>query len=809
MYRNSLKCTIWGVMMLSLFLPIVAHLQSVEGQLRNQDNQPLPWATIRLVECQNQSFITGVVSNIEGYFHLNLPQKDSLRLQIQLLGYKFHTISIAKMGERQQYDLGIIKLNEAVNELATVTVKGERKALVTIPGGYQINNSAELSLVNASAQSLLRQAPGVSIHSLHGLAIMGKTNIQVKVDGKNIPLAGRELVSFLQELSAEEVKSIRVVTNPSAGEAAAGSGGRIEILTSRKDRKGFLAQTSAEMSSGNKVQGGIAAIFNTEKLSVYARLTGKDQQFRVFEEDYYEDFRDGVAAPYYDYQSQHTEYINSWGQQASIDYSLKENTTIGFLFRYNDFQQINKQGHNSTSFFDKNRDLQSIKQVTTTSDFKNKRYYYNTSYRSDLGKKGQFLKADYALTIHDRYNGIQLQADEWDPSMTEKQDSYGSLNLANYDVYLHKGQLDYEMALNPQHKMEMGSRLDHVLVDNNFNNVQRLSGVGIGVTELKYRENIWAFYLNFKGNQGNFFYEMGGRAEHTNLLLSANQQTEETVYGRNRWNFFPSLLMKYQLNENESLSLNLSKRIDRPPYYVLNPYNYNPNPNIIDQGNPGLAPALDHRIDATYSPHWSNAISSVFAGGFSWIKDFYAYITEENEQGQFINSPLNIQAATEAYASLYTSYTPTEWWTISSNLLVSKMGFNGQNVDLQAVKPIASYSISLGQQFDLGNEFSAQVQAEYTSAQTTLYGQGNGYQTIDISLGKTFFGQLKCQLEMTDVFNIDDNRWIFRSPLLRYRGRWKYETQVATVRLKWRFGKLITSKAKRHKVQQDERYEGR
>ena len=809
MRQNSLRYIIGGVLMLLLCLPSIAYLQSVQGRVISQDNQPLSWATIRLVEGANQSFIRGAVATEEGFFQLNIPEQDSLQLQIQLLGYEFYTISVPKTEASQHHDLGIIKLNEAVNELATVTVKGERKALVTIPGGYQINNSAELSLVNASAQSLLRQAPGVSIHSLHGLTIMGKTNIQVKVDGKTIPLEGRELVSFLQELLAEEVKSIRVITNPSAGEAAAGSGGRIEILTSRKDRKGFLAQTSTEMSTGNKTQGGIAAIFNTDKLSLYGRLTGKDQQFRVFEEDYYEDFRSGVSTPYYDYQSQHTEYINSWGHQASIDYSLKENTTIGFLFRYNDFQQVNKQGHNSTSFFDKTRLLQSIKHVTTTSDFKNRRYYYNTSYRSDLGKKGQFLKADYALTIHDRYNGIQIQADEWDPSLTEKRDSYGSLNLANYDVYLHKGQLDYEMALNAQHKMEMGWRLDHVVVDNRFNNVQRLSGVGIGVTELRYRENIWAFYLNFKGHKGNFFYEMGGRTEHTNLLLSANQQAEATVYGRNRWNFFPSLLMKYQLNENESLSLNLSKRIDRPPYYVLNPYNYNPNPNIIDQGNPGLAPALDHRIDATYSPHWSNSISSVFAGGFSWIKDFYAYITEENEQGQFINSPLNIQAATEAYVSLYTSYTPTEWWTISSNLLVSKMGFNGQNVNLQTVNPIASYSISLGQQFDLGNEFSAQVQAEYTSAQTTLYGQGNGYQTIDISLGKTFFGQLKCQVEMTDLFNIDDNRWIFHSPLLRYRGRWKYETQLATIRLKWRFGKLISSKAKRHQVEQDERYEGR
>ncbi len=809
MRRNSPKCTIWGVVILSLFIPSLAYLQSVGGQLTGQDNQSLSWATIRLIEGKDQSFITGAVTNEEGYFHLNIPQKDSLQLKIQLLGYKNYTIPIAKMEKSQHHDLGIIQLSEQVNELTTVTVKAERKAMVTVPGGYQINNSAALTTVNASAQSLLRQAPGISIHTLHGVAIMGKANILLTIDGKTVPLQGRELIDFLQELPAEEVKSIRVITNPSAGEAAAGSGGKIEIQTYRKEKKGFLAQTSAEVGSAHKYRGGTAAIFNTEKLSIYARLVGKEQQFQVFEEDYYEDVRTGGLAPYYNYESKHTEHINSWGNQLSIDYSLQQNTTIGFLFRYNDYQQINQQGHNSTSFFDANRLLQSIKYVNTLSDFQNKRYYYNTSYRSNLGQEGQSLKVDYALTVHDRYNGIQIQENTWDAFTAERSDSNGSLNLAAYNVHLHKAQLDYETPLDDLNKLEAGLRLDHVVIDNNFNNVQRLGGIGIGVTELRYRENIWAFYLNFKGHKGNFFYEMGGRAEHTSLLLSANQKTEETALGRNRWNLFPSLLMKYQLNENESISLNLSKRIDRPPYYVLNPYNYNPNPNVIDQGNPALAPALDHRVDATYTPHWSNSISSVFAGGFSWIKDFYAYITTENGEGQFVNYPVNIQATTEAYLSLYTSYTPNDWWTISSNLLVSKMNFNGQNVGLEAVKPIASYSVSLGQQFELGNEFSCQVQAEYTSAQTTLYGQGNGYQTIDISLGKTFFDQLKCQIEMTDVFNIDDNRWTFRSPLLNYHGRWKYETQVATVRLKWQFGKLIASKAKRYRVEQDERYEGK
>ena len=166
-------------------------------------------------------------------------------------------------------------------------------------------------------------------------------------------------------------------------------------------------------------------------------------------------------------------------------------------------------------------------------------------------------------------------------------------------------------------------------------------------------------------------------------------------------------------------------------------------------------------------------------------------------------------SAQESYLSLYTNYELTDWWTLNANFLMSRMDFNGENFGVVPSKAIPSYSLSLGQQFDLGSDFSGQIQAEYTSAQTTLYGHGNGYQSVDISLGKTFFGQLKCQLEVTDLFNIDQNRWVFRSAGLNYHGRWKYESRVAYLRLKWSFGRYVKSKAKRHKVSQDERYDGR
>ena len=169
---------------------------------------------------------------------------------------------------------------------------------------------------------------------------------------------------------------------------------------------------------------------------------------------------------------------------------------------------------------------------------------------------------------------------------------------------------------------------------------------------------------------------------------------------------------------------------------------------------------------------------------------------------------MNIQSAQESYISLYTNYTLTDWWTLNTNFLLSRMDFNGEDSGVASTKAIPSYSLSLGQQFDLGSDFSGQIQAEYTSAQTTLNGQGNGYQSFDVSLGKTF-GPLKCQLEVTDLFNLDENRWVFRSAALNYHGRWKYESRVAYLRLKWSFGKYVKSKAKRHKVSQDERYDGR
>lgn len=786
-------------------LALTSQAQGIHGQLIDgQTEQVLPWATVSTWKIQEQHLLSGTMSDEHGYFNLPLPDTDSFRLEVQLLGYNTYMSETYAKVDLAELSLGRIILMPKVNELAEVTVTAKKKALISLAGGYQINNSEQLSLLNPDASALLKQAPGISIHAVRGIEIMGRSNVLVKIDGKPVPITGRELVAFLSDLSSDEVKSIRIITTASASEQAGQGGGMIEITTNRKDRKGTYGQLSAALGSQQKTKNGAAAIFNTEKLSLYGRLSMRDERFIVQEEDYYTDLRSNSPGQSYDYRSRHLEQLQTWGGQWSLDYNLGKNTTAGVIARYDEYRQDNNSFENQTQYFDVDRQLLGSSNWQAGSEFHNQRQYYNLSFRSDLGQEGQFLKSDYALTLHRRYNGIFLE--QLSPS--EPLEETTSLqNLANYDVQIHRGQVDYQRPINKGWQAETGVRYDKVLVDNRFNNLQQIGGSDAQVNDLFYEESILGIYANLKGQSGKLSIEAGLRAEGTHLALTANQQTEQSHFSRNRWDLFPSLLMKYRFADAHSISWTLSKRIDRPPYYVLNPYNYNPNPNILDRGNPSLSPALDYRVEGSYSGSWTASFSTLVSGGHSYIQDFYAYITKENKDGQYINYPVNIKNAQETYVSLYADYELTDWWNLNANFLMSRMQFDGENFGVTPPKAIPSYSLSLGQQFDLGSDFSGQIQAEYTSAQTTLYGQGNGYQSIDVSLGKTFFGQLKCQFEITDLFNQDQNRWVFRSAALNYHGRWKYETRVAYLRLKWSFGRYVKSKAKRHKVSQDERYE--
>ncbi len=804
--RGLLLLFIWTVLSCFCILHPGA-AQGISGQLIDiETKQALAWATVSIWKIEDQQLLSGTMSDEHGYFSLPLPQLDSFEIEIQMLGYELYRRVTSNTSGFKEYSLGKIYLSPQINELGEVTVTAKKKTLISLAGGYQINNTAQLSLVNPDAKALLRQAPGISIHAVRGIEVMGKSNIVVKVDGKPIPISGRELVAFLAEIAAEEIKYIRIITTPSASEQAGQGGGVIEITTNRKDKRGTFAQASTELGSQQKIRAGVAAIFNTERLSIYGRLSMRDQRFIVQEEDYYTDYSANSPGQFYDYKSRHVEHLDTWGGQWSLDYNLGKNTTAGVIIRYNEYQQDNNSLENQTEYFDQNGNLLQTSRWQAGSAFQNQRQYYNLSFRSDLGQEGQSLKSDYALTLHSRYNGIHLTP--LSPLPTDH-DATAIHNLANYDVQIHRAQMDYQRAVNEQWTAETGVRFDRVLVDNRFNTLQQIGGTDTQVNDLYYEENILGFYANIKGETGKLSVEAGIRAEGTELELTANQEAEQSQMKRSRWDLFPSLMLKYPLQEAHSISWTLSKRIDRPPYYVLNPYNYNPNPNILDQGNPSLSPALDYRGELSYAATWNESFSSLLSGGYSYIQDFYAYITQENKDGQYINYPVNISNAQESYVSLYASYELTDWWSLNANFLMSRMDFNGENFGVTPPKAISSYSLSLGQQFDLGSDFSGQIQAEYTSAQTTLYGQGNGYQSIDVSLGKTFFGQLKCQIEITDLFNRDENRWIFRSAGLNYHGRWKYESRIASLRLKWSFGRYVKSKAKRHQVSQDERYEGK
>lgn len=712
-------------------------------------NKPVEAASIQLIGNKFDSVqkkgveavLSGQLTAANGNFALeNLPLMGQFKLKITAIGYEQYEQAIkfdvkpggdmSTMMNAIDKDLGNIKLNIDAKQLETVTVTAT-KPFMQMGVDRRIFN-VEKSLVSQgqTATELMRNIPGLNV-DIDGNVTLRNATPTIFVDGRPTTLT-------LDQIPADAISSVEMITNPSAKyDASGGMAGILNIVLKKNRRAGYNGNLRAGIDSRAKIN--LGGDLNVRQGKVNMFLSGMYNQRKNI----------GVGQSirtetYYDPNVRFTQNNNPVSEGAfmflrgGFDFLIDNRNTITLSANY-------VRGDNTSEDLLKiQTDTLSIPVTTSFSDRTTFNDFFFRNTNLALGYKRLFKKSGMELTSDINYsmakNGSEggFRTDYFDENNNPKgipiyQTQEGKGNNKNFTF-----QTDYINPLNDKSKMELGVRAAIRNVQNeNLNYIQDpLTGELIPIAQInanfKYREQVYAAYGTYSSKVGETLsFQLGLRAESSSY--DGTLLTDGSTFSNSfPISLFPSIFITKKLKNSADLQLNYSRRINRPNFFQLMPFvDYTDSLNI-NRGNPNLVPEFTNSFELSYQKNMKKGHSLLFSGWFKYTDNLITrfQIKEPSSipgRDVIINTYINANSS-RAYGLEVTSRNPLSKWldaTTNLNFFNSKINTDSI-VSGSSIGDLWSFFGKLNLAFKLPANWSMQLSGDYQSKAILPQGGGGG-----------------------------------------------------------------------------------
>ena len=728
-----------------LLLPLFCLAQStfkLKGKI-TEEKTSLGWSNV-IVSTQNGKIVDGTTTKEDGTFEINI-KKGIYKIGITLLGFTNweKEISIEK-----DTDLGTIILKENATNLGEVVVKTKINTIEQKIDRVVYNVENNISVVGGDALSAINTAPGVVVQS-NAINILGKGASRVMIDGCMIELSGEELNGFLKSISATDIKSIEVITNPPAKYEANGTGGIINVILKKGIRNSWK---NSSVISYDQNKYGIYTLRNSffyskNKFRFAFSGNGRTGNSRSTEDlDIY--YPNGLWAVKDDSKQKE----NNLSGRVSLDYNLSGRTTIGFQY-LNENAAPDMRSKTDIKIFNTSKTLDSL---LVNNGYNNKysgSQTYNAHLVSKLDTLGRKVSVDLDYFTYNSKFDKNFVATSYSPDGTYQNTNQSARNNSNQNIDNVSVKTDLEQPfqfvnLSYGAKVSFIKSNSDVFYYNTISGTPELDSNQSNVFE--YKENNQAIYISGdKKINDKITVQLGFRLENTQT--NGYSETLNQKVENNYLKLFPSLYADYKLNKNHGFNFSYGKRINRPGFGLLNPFRSYINSNSYSEGNPFLKPSFSNNFDFTYS-YKKNLRTNIF---FNTINDGYGVVFTSNPE---INTQImsrenyfkeNSFGIGENYSAEITSWFETQ---SSAYLLGSKTSFIS---DINAV-PSNSMQVYLSTEntISLGETTKLQVEYFYSSPfKKGLY--EIGYMSgLNIAIRQSLFkNKLQLNFLINDIFN--------------------------------------------------------
>ena len=772
---------------------LIAQRAAIRGQIQDTDGLAVSFANAALYFSADSSLAKVEVTDESGVFQIQNITPGNYYLKITFVGAADLWVQDLELSSSEIRDLGVLAFQPTTVELVEATVTATRALVEIKPDRTVFNVEGTINSVGTDALSLLRKAPAVTVDNNDNVSILGRSGVMVYVDGKRMPLSGQDLSVYLQNLPAEQIDRIDIITNPGARYEAEGNAGIIDIRLKKDENHGANGTLSSTYSQGVLPRANLngSGNFRSKAMNVFgtAGLAYGDNFFNM---DFLSYQNGLVLRETADNRNQWTNYNLRIGS----DFFLSDHHTMGFIVSGNrtngDRTSVNRI---AISDEDTPSVIDSVLVANNTAEDTRRQQTYNVNYRFD-NREGRMVNVDFDYG-HYKNDSKRFQpnryydADE-DDLLTEIINGFET--PSQIDIYTFK--FDYEEDLLGG-KLGLGSKLSRVVSDNTFLVFDEMAGKEElnerRSNRFEYTENVYAGYISFArplGEKWNF--SAGLRAEQTDAkgdLQAFLPELNEPPVELNYLSWFPNAGLMWQVSSKHQLALNYGRRINRPDYNVLNPFNNQLSELSYEKGNPFLRPEIVNNFELGYT------LASMynFKLGYSRTADQItrligpddvdpraSFITWANLAQQTIfsfniSAPVQVTEKWNAYFNISASHTDNQ----------ADYG-DGAIVDVQAF----TYSIYQQHTIDLPGGFKGEISGYFSGP--GVWGGVFKYESnwsLDLGLQRKFFKeQLNVRLSAKDIFYESgwDGTSSFNGLISTGGGRW--DSRRVSLSLSYNFG---------------------
>ncbi|GBF19195.1 MULTISPECIES: outer membrane beta-barrel family protein [Arenibacter] len=715
----------------TLFLiTLVGYAQGAQGPqepikitgtvLDQETDQPLEYATLVLQSVRNPDKVTGGITDANGKFEVETAP-GNYNVSVEYISYKSYKLENQNL--RSSKDLGVIRLSLDVAQLAEVEVVGERTTVELRLDKKVYNVGSDLTVKGGSVTDVLSNVPSVSVDVEGNISLRGNESVRILINGKPSALSGLS-PEALQQLPADAIEKVEVITNPSARYDAEGTAGILNIILKQSKTAGVNGSVNVYTGHPETYGGSLSLNLRRDNFNIFTNTTYR--------------YRSGPGNALFD-QENFDSNGNTLSYQNEIrDYQRKDksfNTNVGFELFFSETSSITNSlvfsksnGDNTVnvdfSNFDANRTPTIQRNRFTVEDEFEEEVQYSLNYQKKFEKEGHTLTFDYQYSKGvDDENSIIEEVILGDNIALDTERTIDNQTQVSQLV-----QMDYVLPFgkDDQSQFELGYRgtFNNNNTDFDFG-IQQQNGDFTSdpnfSNELNYKEYVNAAYTQL-GTKFNKFSILGGlRMEASDIgieLVNTNELTNKDYV-----NWFPSIFLGYEFSEKEQVTLSYSKRLRRPWSRFINPFPSRSSNTNLFQGNPDLDPTFTDSYDLGYLKRWDKftfTTSGYFnrsTGVFQFVSretgDFVTIENPDDPQNPIVvpvqvRSPINLATEERMGMEFTTTYTPKRNWRLTWNLNAFQRDLKGD------FTYINSQDEEIVQNFDANNfswftRFSAKI----------------------------------------------------------------------------------------------------
>ncbi|MCC6280153.1 MAG: TonB-dependent receptor [Saprospiraceae bacterium] len=779
--------------------------QIISGLVQQSNGHPVEFATVTLHKSQDSTLVKGALSGIDGRYEISDATAGTYFLKTTAVGMGsgYSPAFDYDGGDKNMEPIGIA---ETTTELAQVTVIARRPPIEVKADKTILNVEGTVNSTGLNALELLRKAPGVVVDNNEKVNVKGKNAVKIMIDGREVPLGGKDLSALLKGTQASDISNIEIISNPSAKYDAAGNAGIINIRLKKNKALGTNGNVGLEAIYGESLKGGgnVSLNHRGKDVNVFGSYNGSYGDWHN-----YQNFVREQNGQRYEQQNKEIWENRYSGYRAGADWYINSKHTVGVLVN----GSANPGNWNSNGFTNISK-LSSPAQIDTllkaTNSADNLRQDLNTNFNYRFADtSGHSLNFDFDWGNYD-LRGASYQPNRYytaDGSELLRERIYRNNTPTKIDIFTVK--TDYEQRLF-KGTLSVGFKVADVTTDNTFNFYNVVNGESQLDENVSnrfiYDERTTAGYINYNRMFGKKLnIQAGLRAENTDYEGQLLSTKKDTVNTNNYTELFPSAALTYTFNPKMGLNVTYSRRIDRPSYQDLNPFENKLDELTFQRGNPMLRPQFTNsfEISPTYQGY------PVITLGYSHTKDVFTqvlktdtrdtratFITNENLADQknytlSVNLPTPIAKWWEGFVSLtgFRSHFEADFSTPETPDFIVDQSFNAFNLySEQTVK--------------LPKGFSVQLSGWYNSRAFwgTLRSTPQG--SMDLGIQKKLFdGKGEVRLRFGDILHTagwgGENLF---TPNLKMTANGRWESRTVTMNFSYRFGSSEVKAARQRKT---------